>query len=131
LDRRPAAYSLGLESELIVVRHSGPLTVAVIKESRRDVARLGAEKGLHRVLLDLSAASSSLGVTDIFELCASQLDELPRGTTVAVVHRPGQFEAEDGVFAEDVSVNRGARLRVFADPRAAREWLSGGSTALQ
>ena len=121
----PARYALGVESDSIVVRHTGGLSTQVVEASRRAVAELATERRLSRILLDLSGATSGLAPVEIFELCASQSFVLPQNATVAVVYRPGQFPAEDARFAETVSLNRGATLKVFIDLDAARQWLSG------
>lgn len=124
-DSEPARYTLGIESDSIVVRHAGELTVSVIEASRRAVAEVAAARRLARILLDLSGATSGLAPVEIFELCASQSFVLPPAATVAVVYRPDQFPAEDASFAETVSLNHGATLRVFTDVEAALQWLSG------
>jgi hypothetical protein len=123
-----ARYTLGVESDCIVVRHTGQLTLREIEASRQAVAELATEMRLARILLDLSGATSGLAPVEIFELCASQSFVLPQNATVAVVYRPGQFPAEDARFAETVSLNRGATLQVFVDFEAARRWL-GAETA--
>jgi len=120
----PARYTLGVESDSIVVRHTGELTLQEIEASRRAVAEVATERRLTRILLDLSGATSGLAPVEIFELCASQTFVLPQDATVAVVYRPGQFPAEDARFAETVSLNRGVALKVFIDFDAARQWLS-------
>jgi hypothetical protein len=121
-------YTLCVESGRMVVRHTGRLTVQAIEASRRAVAELAAERRLAHILLDLSGATSGLAPAEIFELCASQGFVLPPCATVAVVHRPDQFSAEDGGFAETVSLNRGVRLRAFTSLEAAQRWL-GAETA--
>jgi len=124
LAQQVPAYSLGLESGLIVVRHTGPLDFDVLKTARRDITRLEEEKGFRRVLVDLSGACPSLSVLDIFKLGASSSDELPQGMAFAVYYRPGQFKPEDAIFAENVYRNRGQRFKVFTDPDDARGWLA-------
>jgi len=123
-DSDPAAYTLSVESDSIVVRHTGELTLQVIEASRRAVAEQATDRHLDRILLDLSRATSGLAPVEIFELCASQSFVLPPGAIVAVVYRPDQFPAEDARFAEAVSLNRGATLKVFTDGEAARQWLA-------
>jgi len=123
--RVTTGHTLNVESDSIVVRHTGELTVQAVEASRRAVAELATERRLTRILLDLSGATSGLAPVDIFELCASQGFVLPPGATVAVVYRPDQFPAEDASFAEAVSLNRGAKLKVFTDFTGAERWLSG------
>jgi hypothetical protein len=120
-----SGYTLSVESDRVVVRHTGELTVSAIEASRRVVVELATERRLTRILLDLSGATTGLAPVDIFELCASQGFALPPGAIVAVVHRPDQFPAEDARFAEAVTLNRGATLRAFTDFDAARLWLTG------
>ena len=117
-------YTIDVESDIIVARHTGELTVREIEASRRVVAHLATERHLRRILLDLSKAADSLATGDIFKLCGSQHLVLPHGAIVAVVYRPGQFPTEDARFAETVSLNRGVTLKPFTDSDAARLWLS-------
>jgi len=123
-DNEPAGYTVSVESDSVIVRHTGELTLGEIEASRRAVAEIATERRLARILLDLSGATSGLAPVEIFELCASQSFVLPAGVSVAVVYRPDQFPVEDARFAEAVSLNRGARLKVFTDFEAARHWLS-------
>ncbi len=118
-------YSISVDSDRIVVRHAGKLSVPEVEASRQEVAELARERGLFLILLDLSqAAPSSLTTSEIFALCSTQWNVLPGGMAIAVVYGPGQFSDEDARLAETVSWNRGVTLRPFSDLEAAHRWLS-------
>ena len=122
---RAPGYSISVESDRIVVRHVGQLSVPEVEASRREVAELARERGLFLILLDLSrAAPSSLTTSEIFALCSTQWNVLPAGLAIAVVYGPGQFSNEDARLAENVSWNRGVTLRPVPDLEAAHRWLT-------
>jgi hypothetical protein len=122
-DEQPS-YTIKAESENIVVRHTGKLTMQVLKSSRREATRLATATHLARFLYDVTGAVPSLETVDVFELCVSNGSVLPSDAAVAVVFRPDQFSVEDVRFGEIVSLNRGTRLRTFTDHKAAEQWLS-------
>jgi hypothetical protein len=117
-------YTINIDSDHILVRHMGDLTVRAIEASRREAAGLATARHLKHFLVDVSQSISSLVTSEIFEVCAGHPSVLPCGATIAIVIRPGQFSADDAHFAETVSWNRGITLRTFLDCRAARCWLS-------
>ena len=123
-----SGYSLEIEGDCVVVKHTGALTVLQLEAARRDAADAMVERRLPRarVVSDISGASSGLSPIEIFGLCAGQGSAVPPGFRVAIVYRPGQVPEEDARFAETVSLNRGATLRVFNDVEAACSWLCGG-----
>jgi hypothetical protein len=120
----PAGYTINVDSNNIVIRHTGELTVRMLEGSHREAARLATATQLAGFLFDVSRAAPSLSTIEIFELCISHGSVLPSDAAVAVFFRPDQFCAEDVHLGETVSLNRGTELRSFTDLEAAEQWLS-------
>jgi hypothetical protein len=129
MDEPEPGYSISVESDHIFVQHTGELTVPELEASRREAARLAAERRLSLILADISRATPSwLTTSEVFHLCASHHDVLPTGATIAIVYRPDQGSDRVAQFAEAVSLRRGVRLRSFTDLKAAERWLFGKSS---
>ena len=106
---------------LIRTKVWGELTVESVTELTTEVGAVATELGFVRFLFDMREASESASTTDAFILAA---DPEKRGMQPqyrrAIVHR-GDEEAY--TFFENVSVNRGYRVKTFTDIDRAIEWL--------
>jgi hypothetical protein len=125
MDERAPGYTISVESDHVLVRHTGELRIPVLEASRREAARLASERRLSQILADVSQATPSwLTTSEVFHLCASHREVLPTGAAVAIVYRPDQASDRVAQFAEAVSHRRGVRLKSFTDVGAAQRWLS-------
>ena len=106
---------------LIQTKVWGELTVETVTELTSEVGAVAAKLGFARFLFDMREASENASTTDAFILAA---DPEKRGMHPqyrrAIVHR-GKEEAY--AFFENVSVNRGYRVKTFTDIDRALEWL--------
>jgi hypothetical protein len=127
MEETAPGYSISVESNHVLVRHTGELRVPVLEASRREAAQLARERHLFLILADVSEATPGwLTTSEVFRLCASHHEVLPAGAAVAIVYRPDQASDRVAQFAEAVSHRRGVRLKSFTDVGAAQRWLSEG-----
>ena len=92
-------------------------------ESGRDEAiRTLAANGWKRLLVDASRIDAKMSVADDYEFTEQHQSTPLLFVRIAVVHRPD--ESERFKFIENVSVNRGADMKVFTDPEKAIAWLT-------
>ncbi len=125
MEKTAPGYTISVESDHVLVRHTGELKVPELEASRREAARLANERRLSLILADITEATPSwLTTSEVFRLCSSHHDVLPAGAAVAIVYRPDQASDRVAQFAEAVSLRRGVRLKSFTDVGAAQRWLS-------
>lgn len=118
------AYTLEFDagSSLVRLTHSGPVDLSELRLARAEAAVALQRHRAVRLLVDVSRMETTLSTSAHFEFTSSHPNLLSRCTKIAVVVTPQV--AADGVFVENVAVNRGMRLRVFMSIDAAIEWLS-------
>ena len=119
----PFALQLDEDRKFVRVVAEGDITAEVSRSLAREAGRLGSEHGVRLFLFDLRAATISVDECDTYDMAASPEDDgLTRIDKRAVVYAPGERDPE---FFENVSVNRGYRVRCFTDIDAAVQWLTG------
>jgi hypothetical protein len=121
------SYSLMRKTEngylhFTVTGENSPETVAgYMAEIRAEYAR----SGLPGILIEESLSGPGLGIADIFSLVARGASESwPGLRAMAFVDGNPEHDPSRMRFAENVAVNRGVNIRVFADVAGARTWLA-------
>ena len=80
---------------------------------------------LDRILCDVTRVEGieleQLSIMDRFDIMAYVSSKLPSGFRLAILALPQQQSKDK--FEENVMVNRGAQVRVTADPEEAFKWL--------
>lgn len=114
------------DAQYLEVVHRDVLTRAEIEDARAQTARLLAEHGLVRLLIDGRAADvNKLSSLDIFEITSGHTTELPSIGLLRMALLVPEAHAEVARFTETVAQNRGINLRLFYDPDEARTWITG------
>lgn len=87
--------------------------------------RISVKTGIHRYLVDASAANSHISLLTYYELPKVFLSlDLPRSSRIAVLSSRSQQGKERVRFFEHVCRNRGWQVRMFFHRLEALEWLS-------
>jgi hypothetical protein len=118
------SYSDDLQA--VVLTYSGIITGSDIKDAAKARINLGKEKGVTKFLIDtreiLVDDSSTFDIYDIPSR-VYQEQKVEHSVRIAVV-LPESHEARRMVeFYENVSVNRGWKVKTFDDRDNAIEWL--------
>ena len=116
-----------IDGGVIELRFSGASDVREHEKSRDDVADLCREKGLTRVLVDMSEQTSFEGgaTMDLFGFGESFVKgKFPRSAAIAVVNPVSEEAADDVEFVVTVARNRGFSMELFRDTEEALKWLS-------
>lgn len=117
------------DERYVEVVHCEVLTRAELEDARTRSARLLAEHGLVRLLVDGRAADvGTIGSLDIFEFTSGHPTELPSIGRLRMALVVPHEHAEFARFVETVAQNRGVNLRLFFDLSEARAWLAGPDT---
>ena len=111
------------KGEYVHVVHSGAAVPAEILAARAEAVRLLIARRWQRFLVDLQQVQNAFSVMDHFHLVSSAAAQSEIvSTAIALVIDVGDFE--DFRFVEDLAVNRGLNLKIFADAGAAAAWLA-------
>ncbi len=112
--------------DLLLVRIAGAYSGIEAAETAF-AAIAGQCRSLRRslVLIDLTALTDTVPPRDRFLLGKRAARLWGRRIKVAILAKPEEITH----FFENVAVNEGANVRVFADPEAARAWLQTGTLA--
>jgi hypothetical protein len=107
--------------EYVLLRHEGTLTIQELYDGRIKARDLLVKNRWKRLLVDLSQASISVRLIELFSFTVSHSETFPRYLVIAVVGSHENYQ--DTAFAEAVALNRGLRMKVFRDFDQARTWL--------
>ena len=120
------AYELTISPErgFLHVVVTGQNSVESVGDYFRAIIRECAARQCHRVLIEERLVGPRLGMVDVFTLI-SEIIEKFRGELKSIAFVDINAQGDTMRFAEDVAVNRGAPLRVFASVSAAKQWLLG------
>lgn len=113
-----------LHSGVVVVTHSGRMTIVEATESRTEAAAIMKEQGLDLILADVSHTDHDQTTMDLFEFNASHYDVFPADSRLAVVIPSDPNQTQSARFAESVALNRGIRMRIFLTSDDALRWLT-------
>lgn len=92
--------------------------------SHRTLLLAACEKyDCRKVLLDLTAVSRSIGLTEEHLAATVMVKYWPPGLRIAFVPSQSYF-ADSGRHMERVARNRGAALQIFEDAETAKAWLT-------
>ena len=111
-----------LEEGVLHVRLSGQFPYAKLEQPEnayQDFIGACAAHQCDRLLIDARELQARFSTAQLFRAGKDAVSLTLAGIGVAMVTRP---ELRD-TFFDDVVVNRGGRVRVFTDMRAAREWI--------
>lgn len=103
---------------------TGQNSVQTVGDYIRAVIRECASRQCHRVLIEERLVGPRLGMVDVFTLLSAIIEKF-RGGIESIAFVDINAQGDTMRFAEDVAVNRGAPLRVFAGVAAAEQWLLG------
>jgi hypothetical protein len=100
------------------------ITAQELRMSINQAYQLSAEWGIHRFLVDASAAISHISLLTYFELPKVFMSlNLPRSSRIAVLSSRSQKGKERARFFENVCRNRGWQVKMFYHRLEALEWL--------
>jgi hypothetical protein len=105
------------EIDVIRVRHHGKSDVEDFRQARNRVVRLQKEHDNVRVVVDLQDVTDAPPTLDIYQFAS----ELPIQLHIAMVC-DSELQ-EDLKFLETVAMNRGRRIKLFANEADALGWL--------
>jgi hypothetical protein len=113
------------EHPLVRLTISGPVDGATLEQAFGGALATCAEHDVWRVLTDLREMSAGHSVVDLFGLVTS-MAELGIAAKLREALLPGSDPGtrELAGFFETAAVNRGLRVRVFADEADAVAWLT-------
>lgn len=116
------------------IEHRGAFLHAVVEgdNTPEDVRQYLSEvreaclaRGCQRVFIEENLRGPSLGTVDIFTIAAGGGRNADGAISmIAYMDVNPEHAPQDMAFAENVAVNRGLNVRMFADRREAQEWLS-------
>ncbi|MBU0517873.1 STAS/SEC14 domain-containing protein [bacterium] len=110
--------------KIVLIKHSGIISAAELRENTIEAARLVKEHGTTRILADNSDMVTSAKTIDLFEL-PKIYDELgvSKASKIAIVMNLVDGRKDMYQFYETVCRNRGYDVRLFADEESAMNWL--------
>ena len=109
------------EEKFVRCVHDGSYAYDEFREVVKAAAAYCRECGARNLLLDFSRAQGDLSFYDRYKLGEESPALVGFGLRVAVYGRPDQIHPEK--IGELVARNRGAAVRVFADPAKAEAWI--------
>jgi hypothetical protein len=110
-----------IADEYVLLQHEGTLTIEELYDGRIEAKGLLEKNRWKRLLVDLSRASLSLRLIELFNFTVSHSATFPEYLVIAVVG--SQEDYRDAAFAEVVALNRGMRMKAFHDFDQAKKWL--------
>ena len=115
-------YTLSDDEGTLYVQATGfDESLAQVEAYNNAVIQVCTAGGYARVLCDERLLEYRLTTIDTYALADFLVRHGPRAVRLAIVcNAQGLADAR---FWEDVATNRGALVRVFGDPAAARDWL--------
>jgi len=116
----PAAYMLSDDGTYLIEHFLGHHTVPMQRTVLLELSAHVAQAGVRKVLVDIRAQRTPIGLTDGSQLWAELAWHLPWKTTFAIVVIAGHPTAR---FLEIIARLRGHDGRYFDDYEQARTWL--------
>ncbi len=119
----PYTISYDNADNFITVSVSGELDLPLLKKMATDVAKLGKAKNCARILNDLRNAKPPKGALAVYNMpeAATNSGIIQKVKRALVVGD----KTSDFYFLETVFINRGHRVRMFANMDDAKAWLLG------
>lgn len=114
------------DGNIIQIETAGELTVQQLNQMAKEAIEAGNLHNSTSFLADHRNAVVALNTVEIFER-PQAWDKLnfPRASRIAQVAPESRLK--DFNFLENVSLNRGYRVRVFTDIDAAKKWLASSA----
>ncbi len=103
----------------LYVEHSKPFELNSFVALMDEVAEECRRQNIRKVLVDVRAMPGKVNFMERFKLGEAGAEIFRGVAQVGLVYR----KEEINWFAETVSVNRGANVRIFADLEETMEWL--------
>jgi hypothetical protein len=127
MDWRPTvAYQLDLYPDrgMVLVRHSGVMTVDQIMAPQAELTALLQEEAYRRMVVDIrNTTRPHHFFTMAYFTVTIEIARLFRGfARVAVIYNPEEWSSRDMQFSEMVASNRGLSLRTFHTEDEAIAW---------
>lgn len=117
------------DNQIIRAKISGEVTFGLLREYTIESEKLSKEYNCYHIFADFREAISTFSVIDFYDLpkrheaLLASMDE-----SIIKFKRALMFPKEmvqDERFFENVAVNRGQNVKLFADESAAFAWLKG------
>lgn len=119
-------YELGIDAgnDCIVVTHRGEISLAESRAAQAAVLALAVERGVSRVLIDVTGITNDFSAVEIFVVSSGlERPELPRLRGALLARSDQEPKAR---LLETVASNRGLDIRSFTERAEALAWLSTG-----
>src|SRR5262245_45243973 len=97
------------------VQVTGTNSVETVRDYVAEVYTACESKGIGAVLIEENLSGPGLALSDIFLLVSSAAKQIANMPWTAVVDINPEHNIDHMKFAENVGVNRGIKLRAFAD----------------
>jgi len=95
------------------------INLQVMFDMLAEIAQTCKQCNYHKALIDLRNAKGEIRTIDRYDLGKEIAKLIGNSVQIAVVYRSEEID----LFGENVSVNRGANLKVFPDTTRALKWL--------
>ena len=112
------------DAEYLKVTFTGEMSKEDHEAGRDAAVRMLTETGFNRILVDARTINARMSVLDDFEFTQDHQSSPIGLARIAVIYR--EEESERFNFIENVSVNRGGKMKVFTDLVEAVRWLTMG-----
>ena len=117
----PEEVTIREDLQIIQVKSRGEITTADFKKTLDEILRIRQAEGLTNVFVDATKVTSYPSTISILDF-GSEAARAIMDIQLAISVPPGK--REDPEFFENVTRNRGAKVRVFDTPDAALAWLT-------
>lgn len=114
-----------VEEGITLITNIGVLTYEDFMKQAREALDISRLKKCNMILVDCTSMITQAQVTEMFDTSAFyEAIGAPRENKIALVAPPtGTKTEEDLRFYETVCINRGWRVKMFADKESAIKWL--------
>lgn len=104
---------------LIEIESYGIVSTDDINKSIEKSQKIAEKYGIKKLLVDTTKQEKMPGTVSVFSIFSN----FPRHLTLALVANKGQRTLNETLFAENVAVNRGIRMKIFYNRKDAVDWL--------
>jgi len=118
----PYQISISENNEYVIVKHEGKHSIDELEEARDKIKTVLLEKGLKKLLVDVSEVSSVLSRTEQICFTGSHDFSFPDNIMIAVVVPKKRYEYDK--YIEDAAVSFDINQKLFIDIEEAKEWLT-------
>lgn len=115
----PDEFTINEKLGLMEIVSHGVVTAEDINSSIEKAKQVLSTKGINKLLVETTTQTKMPGTVSIFNIFSN----FPREINLALIYKPDQLTAEDILFAENVAVNRGIRMKIFSNKKKAIAWL--------